>query len=135
MSRWAQWIGGIVGYLIVLGLSLPVGANIITYKFVNASASFLTDATSCCGVTNFTLDIDGTFSYDDVNLVATAVNVTLSGAIPPQINQFEAFPYTQVCTGLGFSGFPPRSFCAENAPFDDEIAVGFAHSFDNSADP
>src|SRR5881275_815087 len=91
-----KWIGGIAACLTVLGLSLPAGANVVTYRFVNASASFVTDQFSAPGATSFTLNINGTFSYDLTNLVATAVDVTLSGPIPPIISQFEAYPYTEV---------------------------------------
>jgi hypothetical protein len=59
-----KWIGDIVAVLTVLGLSFPAGASIITYKFVNASASFVTDQFSAPGATSFTLNINGTFSYD-----------------------------------------------------------------------
>jgi hypothetical protein len=132
-----KWIGGIVAVSTVLGLSPRTAeANIVTYRFVNASASFITDQFSAPGASSFTLNINGTFSYDLINLVATAVDVTLSGPIPPIISQFEAYPYTDdiLVAGGGFSGFPPRAFTAQNSPFDDQLTVGFEDPFSNAAD-
>ena len=123
---------GIAAFVVGAAVVCPTNANSITYELINASASFSTDSGSAVGATFFTLNIGGTFTYDTTNLVATGVDITLSGPIPAVISQFEAYNYSTVFTGIVFSG---TAFSAINPPFDDAISLRFLNSLGNSADP
>lgn len=126
-SVWAAVIGGMT-----LIATAQANAAVITYELVNASASFSTDAASPVGATSFTLNIGGRFTYDTTNLIATSVDITLSGPIPALINEFEAFNYTTVFTGIGFTG---AAFSAINPPGSDVISLRFLNPLGNSVDP
>jgi VCBS repeat-containing protein len=98
--------------------------SLITYELVDATVSF--------PAIPLILNMEGTFTYDTTNLLATKVDITLSGPIPAVIGEFEAYSYTEVFGGIVFSGI---AFSALNPPFDDAISLRFLNPFGNSEDP
>jgi hypothetical protein len=90
----------IAAFAVISVMQYPAKANTITYDLVNVTASFSIGPGGPTGPTSFTLNLDGTFTYDTTSQVVTGVNINLSGPIPAIYSQFETYNYSAPFTGI-----------------------------------
>jgi hypothetical protein len=123
---------GVTAFFFV-AVAAPASANTITYELVDATATFVANP-SIGEMTSYTLNIDGTFTYDTTTLAATSVDITLSGApVSPQIDNVLR-EYTKSPAGISFTG-PAFSAVTNDNCCSVAISARFANPLDYSADP
>jgi hypothetical protein len=124
---------GTAAFLFVAVAACPASADTITYRLVDATATFAAEP-GLGQITSYTLNIAGTFAatLPQQTFSVTSVDITLSGGpLPPLLSEFLK-DYTEVFGGTSFNG---NAFSAIDPPSDDVISLRFSNPLGQTADP